>query len=67
MIIDFIIELSEIDYQKIIDTIFIIINRFIKYFWFIFISIIFDIIKFAELFYSKIELEYKNLNKIILD
>ena len=66
--INFIIELFKIDYQeKIIDTIFIIIDRFTKYFWFISISTIINIAEFAELFYNQIELEYRNPDRIILD
>ena len=68
MIIDFIIELSEIDYQeKIVDTIFVIVDRFIKYSQFISISTIINIVEFTELFYNQIELEYRNPDRIVLD
>ena len=51
--IDFITELSEIDYQKkIVDTIFIIIDRFTKYSQFISVSTIINIAEFVELFYN---------------
>ena len=53
--------------KKIDNTILIIINRFIKYSQFIFISIIINITKFAELFYNQIELEYRNPDRIVSD
>ena len=64
--IDFITELFEIDYQeKTVDTILVIINRFTKYSRFISVSTIINTTKFIELFYNQIELEYKNLDRIV--
>ena len=66
--IDFITELSEIDYQeKTVDIILVIINKFTKYSWFISISTTINTTKLAELFYNQIELEYRNPDRIILD
>ena len=65
---DFITELFEINYQeKTVDIIFVIIDRFTKYSWFISISTIINIAELAELFYNQIELEYRNPDRIISD
>ena len=68
MLIDFIIGLPLIIYNKYkVNSIFIIINKYIKYYLFLFIFNRIIIKKLIELFKSKVKLIYNILKSIILN